>query len=88
MRGHPLIRGHFLRAVSHLFHVKEPVGYLSYRDTFSWILRCPLKTGITVLPLGLSSSLSEESSSVPDEEIVSGSAPVINQHNINRYVHN
>ena len=25
MRGHPVIRGHFLRTVSYLPHVKEPV---------------------------------------------------------------
>ena len=39
-----------LRTVSYLPHVKEPVtkGHLSCRDTFSWILRCPLKTGFTV----------------------------------------
>ena len=45
--GHPVIRGHFLKTVSYLPHVKEPVtkGLLSCRDTFSWILRCPLKTG-------------------------------------------
>ena len=46
-----MIRGHFLRTVSYLPHVnKEPVtkGHLSCRDTFSWILRCPLKTGFTV----------------------------------------
>ena len=45
-----MIRGHFLRTVSHLPHVKEPVmkGHLSCRDTFSGILRCPLKTGFTV----------------------------------------
>ena len=45
-----MIRGHFLRTVSYLPHVKEPVmkGHLSCRDTFSWILRCPLKTGCTV----------------------------------------
>ena len=50
IRGHPVIRGHFLRTMSYLFHVKEPVtkGHLSYRDTFSGILRCPLKTGFTV----------------------------------------
>ena len=45
-----MIRGHFLRMVSYLPHVKEPVtkGHLSCRDTFSRILRCPLKTGFTV----------------------------------------
>ena len=50
MRGHPVIRGHFLRTVSYLPHVKEPVmkGHLSCRDTFSPIYRCPLKTGFTV----------------------------------------
>ena len=50
-RGQPVIRGHFLKTVSYLPHVKEPVmkGYLSCRDTFSRILRCPLKTGFTVL---------------------------------------
>ena len=50
MRGHHVIRGHFLRTVSYIPHVKEPVtkGYLSCRDTFSWILRYPLKTGVTV----------------------------------------
>ena len=49
-RGHPAMRGHFLRTVSNLPHVKEPVmkGHLSCRDTFSRILRCPLKTGFTV----------------------------------------
>ena len=32
------------------YHAKEPVtkGLLSYMDTFSEILRCPLKTGFTV----------------------------------------
>ena len=37
MRGQPVIRGHFLRMVSYLPHVKEPVtkGHLSCRDTFS-----------------------------------------------------
>ena len=46
-----MIRGHFLRTVSYLLHVKEPVtkGHLSCRDTFSQILRCPLNTGFTVL---------------------------------------
>ena len=46
-----MIRGHFLEMVSYLPHVKEPVmkGHLSCRDTFSRILRCPLKTGFTVL---------------------------------------
>ena len=46
-----MIRGHFLKTVSYLPHVKEPVmkGHLSCRDTFSWILRCPLKTGFTVV---------------------------------------
>ena len=46
-----MIRGHFIRTVSYLPHVKEPVtkGHLSCRDTFSRILRCPLKTGFTVL---------------------------------------
>ena len=55
-RGQPVIRGHFLRTVSYLPHVKEPVtkGHLSCRDTFSRILRCPLKTGFTV-QLNLSS---------------------------------
>ena len=50
-RGHPVVKGHFLKTVSYLPHVKEPVkkGHLSCRDTFSWILRCPLKTGFTVL---------------------------------------
>ena len=39
---------HFLRTVSYLPHVKEPTmkGHLSSR-----ILRCPLKTGFTVLIL-------------------------------------
>ena len=48
MWGHPVIRGHFLRRVSYLPHVKEPVtnGHLSCRDMFSGILRCPLKTGL------------------------------------------
>ena len=43
-----MIRGHFLRRVSYLPHVKEPVtnGHLSCRDMFSGILRCPLKTGL------------------------------------------
>ena len=43
----PVIRGHFLKTVSYLPHVKEPVtkGHRSCRDTFSRILRCPLKTG-------------------------------------------
>ena len=47
-----MIRGHFLEMVSYLPHVKEPVmkGHLSCRDTFSGILRCPLKTGFTVIP--------------------------------------
>ena len=55
MRGQPVIRGHFLRMVSYLPHVKEPVtkGHLSCRDTFSRILRCPLKTGFTVVILKL-----------------------------------
>ena len=56
MRGHPVIRGHFLRTVSYLPHVKEPVmkGHLSCRDTFSGILRCPLKKGFTVyVPLAV-----------------------------------
>ena len=46
-----MIRGHFLITMSYLPHVNEPVmkGHLSYRITFSWILRCPLKTGFTVL---------------------------------------
>ena len=50
-RGHPVIAGHFLRTVSYLPHVQEPVtkGHLSCRDTFSRILRCPLKTSFTVL---------------------------------------
>ena len=50
-RGQPVIRGNFLRTVSYLPHVKEPVtkGHLSCRDTFSQILRCPLKTGFTVV---------------------------------------
>ena len=40
MRGQPGIRGCFLRTVSYLNHVKEPVtrGHLSCRDTFSWIV--------------------------------------------------
>ena len=40
------VRGCFLRTVSYLPHVKEPVtkGHLSYRDTFDGILKCPLKT--------------------------------------------
>ena len=51
MRGHPRMKGHFLTAVSHLPHVKKPVikGYLSCRDIFSVILKCPLKTGFTAL---------------------------------------
>ena len=51
MRGHPHTRGHFLITTPYLHHVKEPVmkGHLSCRDTFSWILECPLKTGFTVL---------------------------------------
>ena len=46
-----MIRKHLLRTVSNLPHVKEPVmkGHPSCRDTFSGILRCPLKTGFTVL---------------------------------------
>ena len=50
MKGHPVIRGHFLRTVSYIPHVKEPVtkGHLSCRHTFPGILRCPLKTGLTV----------------------------------------
>ena len=50
MTRHPVIRGHFLRAVSYLPPIKEPVTkpHLSCRDTFSVILRCPLKTGFTV----------------------------------------
>ena len=50
MTGRPVIRGDFLRTVSYLPHVKEPVtkGYLSCSDTVSGILRCPLKTGFTV----------------------------------------
>ena len=53
MRGHPGMRGHFLRTVSYLPHVKEPVmkGHLSCRDTFYGILRCPLKTGFTVVTI-------------------------------------
>ena len=44
-----MIRGHVLKMVSYLPHVKEPVmkGHLSCRDTFSRILMCPLKTGFT-----------------------------------------
>ena len=51
MRGHLVIRGHFLKMMSYLHHVKEPVrkGHLSCRDTFSQIYRCPLKTGLTVV---------------------------------------
>ena len=50
MRGHPVIRGHPFRTMSYLRHNKEPVkkGHLSCRDTFSGILRCPLKTGLSV----------------------------------------
>ena len=50
MRGRPVIRGHFLRTVSYLPHVKEPVtkGHLSCSDAFSGLLRCPLKTDFTV----------------------------------------
>ena len=46
-----MVREHFLRMVPYLPHVKEPVmkGHLSCGDTFSAILRCPLKTGFTVL---------------------------------------
>ena len=46
-----LMRGHFVKTMPYLPHVKEPVmkGHLSCRDTFSWILECPLKTGFTVL---------------------------------------
>ena len=46
-----MIRLYFLRTVSYLPHVKEPVtkGHLSCRETFSRILRCPLKTEFTVL---------------------------------------
>ena len=35
MRGHPLIRGHFIRKLSYLPHVKEPVikGHLSCRES-------------------------------------------------------
>ena len=57
----PVFRGHFderipcdnriiSKNVSHLPHVKAHVmkGHLSCRDTFSVILRCPLKTGFTV----------------------------------------
>ena len=45
-----MMREHFLKTVSYLPHVKEPMmkGYLSCRDTFSGMLRCPLKTGFTV----------------------------------------
>ena len=36
--------------MSYLRHVKEPLtkGHLSCRDTFPWILKCPLMTGFTV----------------------------------------
>ena len=49
-----MIKGCFLRTVSYLPHVKEPVmkGHLSCRDTFSGILKCPLKTGFTVYSFG------------------------------------
>ena len=45
-----MIRGHFLRTVSYLLYVKQPAknGHLSYGDTYSGILRCPLKIGFTV----------------------------------------
>ena len=35
MRGHPVIRGHFLRMTMHISHDKEPVmkGHLSCSDT-------------------------------------------------------
>ena len=40
----------FLGTVYHLPHVKKSAmkGHLSCRDTFSRILRCPLKTVVTV----------------------------------------
>ena len=46
----------FLKQCPIFPHVKEPVmkGHLSCRDTFSWILRCPLKTGFTVYPSNVS----------------------------------
>ena len=46
-RTHPVIRGHFLRTVSYLPHVNEPVtkGHLSCRDTFSQILTICLLYG-------------------------------------------
>ena len=53
MRGHPLIRGHFLRLMSYLRHRN-----LWWRDTchvgtlsLGLILRCPLKTGFTIITL-------------------------------------
>ena len=48
--GTPCKKG-TLRNVSYLPHVEAPVtrGHLSCRDSFSGILRCPLKTGFTVV---------------------------------------
>ena len=47
--GTPCDQGVLFRMVSYLSHVKEPVtkGHLTCGDTFTWILRCPLKTGFT-----------------------------------------
>ena len=55
MRGHPLIRGCFLRIIFYHPHVKEPVmkGYLSCRDNFHEILRNSLKTDFAVHVLSL-----------------------------------
>ena len=44
MRGHPVIRGHILRMLRNMIVMKG-----NFRDTFSKILRCPLKTGFTVI---------------------------------------
>ena len=46
MRGHPLIREHFLRVVSYLPNGTCDEGHLSCGDTLFEILKCPLKTGL------------------------------------------
>ena len=46
MRGHPLIREHFLSMVSYHPNGTCDEGNLSHGDTFSEILKCPLKTGL------------------------------------------
>ena len=71
-----MIKGDFLRTVYYILHVQEPKakGHLSYRDTFSRIVWCPLKTCFTPsLPPSLPPGCIRKNCAVGSSVIISDS---------------